>query len=252
MSDYKHVFDSAVELCSAILDAQQALKQLKADTKEDFIPEGTSQNDAKRIRAELTEVFALAMIEAKGIEERRKVAEKIERRERIAAEVGVQLAFPDIGEPVRMARAARPAAKTRDEALAKVAASPAMRRMRKSIASGEVSIEIPTDDGGRERIEADGAGGVRSVTVPPPINKADSLFRHSLEKEGCRVDPDTGEITAPPPASDAEALAEIGARVAAEAEGRPIDAPVMAAPADWAAGQQANPLLDVSDFMRRC
>lgn len=72
-------------------------------------------------------------------------------------------------------------------------------------------------------------------------------------RDGPPYDPESGEIDEFPPATDAEALAEIGARVTAEAEGRPIDAPVMAAPVDWAAGQQANPLLNIPpELTRRC
>lgn len=226
MSDYKPLFERLVALQNALLDAQQDIRQALDDAKAELIGEGTSKEDAKRIRAELAELKALALIEARGEEARRKVAEKIARREELAGEVGVQLAFDGIGAPVRMARATA-----------------------KAKATGKRALNAAV-----ERLHAMGAEiSVTPAKAPPPINEADRLFREALDKEGFKVDPDTGEITAPPPASDAEALAEIGARVAAEAEGRPIDAPVMAAPAedDWLARRQGDPLLGISGELRR-
>jgi regulator of replication initiation timing len=86
-------FDRAKAISKMILEAQEDLKQLKADATEELIDESMSKNEAKEIREDLAEVFYLARLEAKS--ELPKSAKKIARRIRMAAECGVQLSFLD-------------------------------------------------------------------------------------------------------------------------------------------------------------
>lgn len=84
-------FERAKAIQKMILEAREDLKQLKADATEELIAEGTPSKEAKEIRKDLAEVFYLAGVEAKS--ESSKLREKIERRKRVAAECGVQLAL---------------------------------------------------------------------------------------------------------------------------------------------------------------
>ena len=87
----RRLFALAKELHCQILDAQEDLKQMRADAVVDLIPEGTDRDEAKAIRAELAEIVALAKIEAQGELAREKAGKKIALRQAVAAKVGVQL-----------------------------------------------------------------------------------------------------------------------------------------------------------------
>lgn len=163
-SEYRSYFERAKAVCAMILEAQDDLKQLKADAREELITDDTSQADAKQIKADLSEVFAIAMIEAKGEQERKKQAEKIERRQRMAEVVGVQLGFEGIAPSTPVTRMAK--ASSFKRRVGKVLVD----TLHDKIAKGEVSIEA-----GSTRIEGDGQGGVSTV-------KTDAH------------DPETGEI----------------------------------------------------------
>jgi len=105
-SDY---FARAKALQEMILNAQQDLKQLRADAIEEMGLDDMPKEQAKEIRKDLAEVFAVAKIEAKGELERRNQAAKMARRKRIAEECGVLLDLlddTDAGAAQRMARAA--------------------------------------------------------------------------------------------------------------------------------------------------
>lgn len=84
-------FDRAKALQEMILNAQEDLKQLRADALEELGVENMPKEQAKEIRKDLAEVFAVAKIEVKGEIERRNQAAKMARRKRIAEECGVQL-----------------------------------------------------------------------------------------------------------------------------------------------------------------
>lgn len=86
-------FDRAKAIQKMILEAQEDLKQLKADATEELITAATPMEEAKEIRKDLAEVFYLARLEAKS--ELPKSVEKIARRIRMAEECGVQLTFLD-------------------------------------------------------------------------------------------------------------------------------------------------------------
>ncbi|WP_374634014.1 hypothetical protein [Ferrovibrio sp.] len=86
-------FSRAKALCQAIVAAREDLKQLRADAVEEMGLALISKDEAAATRKDLSEVFAVAMLEARS--ELPKSAEKIERRIRIAAECGVQLTFMD-------------------------------------------------------------------------------------------------------------------------------------------------------------
>lgn len=88
---YKMIFETAVELASAVHDAQIALRQHMADAKEELLQDVADKAAQKTIRKDLAEIKALAMIEAKGQEARQAAGERVERRQRIAHVVGVQL-----------------------------------------------------------------------------------------------------------------------------------------------------------------
>lgn len=110
-SDY---FDRAKALQEMILNAQEDLKQLRADAIEEMGLDDMPKEQAKEIRKDLAEVFAVAKIEVKGEIERRNQAAKMARRKRIAEECGVQLDLlddTDAGAAQRMARAAAPKAR---------------------------------------------------------------------------------------------------------------------------------------------
>lgn len=83
-------FERVKSVQTMILNAQEDLKQLKADALEELIYEGLPMKEAKEIRADLAEVFFVAKVEAKGEIERRKQSDKMARRRRVAAECGVQ------------------------------------------------------------------------------------------------------------------------------------------------------------------
>lgn len=105
-SDY---FARAKALQEMILNAQEDLKQLRVDAIEEMGLDDMPKEQAKEIRKDLAEVFAVAKIEAKGELERRNQAAKMARRKRIAEECGVQLDLlddTDAGSAQRMARAA--------------------------------------------------------------------------------------------------------------------------------------------------
>lgn len=86
-------FDRAKALQEMAINAAEDLKQLRADAIEELVSEGMAKETAKELRADLAEVFAIAKIEAKGEIERRRQAEKLARRKRVAEECGVQLEF---------------------------------------------------------------------------------------------------------------------------------------------------------------
>jgi hypothetical protein len=118
-SDY---FDRAKALHDTLLALQEDIKQLRADALEELGVDDMPKEQAKEIRKDLAEVFAVAKIEAKGELERRNQAAKMARRKRIAEECGVQLDLlddTDAGAAQRMARAAvRAGEMTMNEALA--------------------------------------------------------------------------------------------------------------------------------------
>jgi hypothetical protein len=102
-------FDRAKALQEMILNAQEDLKQLRADALEELGVDDMPKEQAKEIRKDLAEVFAVAKIEVKGEIERRNQAAKMARRKRIAEECGVQLDLLDetpAAPARRMARAA--------------------------------------------------------------------------------------------------------------------------------------------------
>jgi hypothetical protein len=102
-------FARAKALQEMILNAQEDLKQLRADALEELGVDDMPKEQAKEIRKDLAEVFAVAKIEVKGEIERRNQAAKMARRKRIAEECGVQLDLlddTDAGAAQRMARAA--------------------------------------------------------------------------------------------------------------------------------------------------
>lgn len=87
----REIFKRAVEVQKMILAAMEDLKQLRADEIEALIDDGMDKDAKKAIRADLSEIIALAKIEAKGEMEREKVAAKMEHRREVAEAVGVQL-----------------------------------------------------------------------------------------------------------------------------------------------------------------
>ena len=87
----REIFKRAVEVQKMILAAMEDLKQLRADEIEALIDDGMDKDAKKAIRADLSEIIALAKIEAKGEMEREKVAAKMEHRREVAEVVGVQL-----------------------------------------------------------------------------------------------------------------------------------------------------------------
>lgn len=116
-----------------------------------------SDKDKKEMKADIAEVFALAMIDAK--DELRKAAGKIDRRERIAEAVGIQLALFNDPDP-----------------LAGLSQTAPFRKMREFIAKGEVSIS--TSSGGvKTEMKADGAGGVQVTETVDPFAVPDFLNR---------------------------------------------------------------------------
>lgn len=94
----REIFKRAVEVQKMILAAMEDLKQLRADEIEALIDDGMDKDAKKAIRADLSEIIALAKIEAKGEMEREKVAAKMEHRREVAEAVGVQLDLLGAGE----------------------------------------------------------------------------------------------------------------------------------------------------------
>lgn len=158
-------FDRAKAIQGMILAAQEDLRQLREDAIAELIDDSTSKEAAKEIRKDLAEVFAVAKIAAKGDIEERNQAAKMARRKRIAEECGVQLELlPETpAEPARR--------------MARAAAHPSVRKLRDSIAKGEVTITVDN-----ARMQSDGKGGVEMVSVGDP---------HPHDPPH---DPDTGEI----------------------------------------------------------
>jgi hypothetical protein len=149
----REIFARAVELQKMLIEAQDDLKQLRTDAIDELIEEGMDRDLAKAIRADLSEIVALAKIEAKGNIEREKVAAKMARRREVADVVGVQLDI--FGAPTRMARAAA--------ASAKVAA--AVRNVFGK--TDGVKVEMRTGDG--ELIaRGDGKGSISTTEPEPP------------------------------------------------------------------------------------
>lgn len=87
----REIFARAVELQRMILDAQDDLKQLRADEIEALIDDGMDKDAKKAIRADLSEIMALAKVQAQGDIAREKLAKKMEHRREVADVVGVQL-----------------------------------------------------------------------------------------------------------------------------------------------------------------
>lgn len=87
----RDIFARAVELQRMILDAQDDLKQLRADEIEALIDDGMGKDAKKAIRADLSEIIALAKVKAQGDFAREKLAKKMEHRREVADVVGVQL-----------------------------------------------------------------------------------------------------------------------------------------------------------------
>jgi hypothetical protein len=146
-SDY---FDRAKALHDMLLAVQEDIKQLRADAIEEMGLDDMPKEQAKEIRKDLAEVFAVAKIEAKGELERRNQAAKMARRKRIAEECGVQLDLlddTDAGAAQRMARAS--------------SMSKAVKGIMQPIAGGG-TLEISTGNRG-VRITSDGKGGAASV-----------------------------------------------------------------------------------------
>lgn len=112
-SDY---FDRAKALHDMLLAVQEDIKQLRADAIEEMGLDDMPKEQAKEIRKDLAEVFAVAKIEVKGEIERRNQAAKMARRKRIAEECGVQLDLLDDTDAGAAQRMARAAAKSADDA----------------------------------------------------------------------------------------------------------------------------------------
>lgn len=149
-------FARAKALQEMILNAQEDLKQLRADALEELGVDDMPKEQAKEIRKDLAEVFAVAKIEAKGEIERRNQAAKMARRKRIAEECGVQLDLlddTDAGAAQRMARAS--------------SMSKAVKGIMQPIAGGG-TLEISTGNRG-VRITSDGKGGAASVENFDPV-----------------------------------------------------------------------------------
>ena len=90
-SKYKAIYATAVELAADLVRAQEMLREHMAGAKSELITDGMDKAEAKAIRQDLAEIKALAMIEARGEEARRAAGQRIDRRQRIAHVVGVQL-----------------------------------------------------------------------------------------------------------------------------------------------------------------
>jgi hypothetical protein len=102
-------FDRAKALQEMILNAQEDLKQLRADALEEMGVDDMPKEQAQEIRADWTAMVAVARLDVKGEIERRKHARKQARMKRMAEECGVQLDLlddTDAGAAQRMARAA--------------------------------------------------------------------------------------------------------------------------------------------------
>lgn len=161
-SDY---FARVKALQEMILNAQEDLKQLRVDAMEEMGVDDMPKEQAQEIRADWTAMVAVARLDVKGEIERRKHARKQARMKRMAEECGVQLDLlddTDAGAAQRMAR---------------VAVHPAAKRLRDSIARGEVEITV-----GNERLQSNRMGGVESV------NARDPSPHHTPH------DPETGEV----------------------------------------------------------
>lgn len=85
----REIFKRAVVIHKMILDAMEDLKQLRADEIEALVDDGMDKDTKKAIRADLSEIIALAKIEAKAEQER--AAAKMAHRREVAEVVGVQL-----------------------------------------------------------------------------------------------------------------------------------------------------------------
>jgi hypothetical protein len=172
-SDY---FARAKALQEMILNAHEDLKQLRADALEELGVDDMPKEQAKEIRKDLAEVFAVAKIEAKGELERRNQAAKMARRKRIAEECGVQLDLlgdTDAGAAQRMARAS--------------SMSKAVKGIMQTIAGGG-TLEISTGNRG-VRVTSDGNGCVATVEKTGP-----GEYRIDLKKDVPPHNPETGEV----------------------------------------------------------
>jgi hypothetical protein len=109
-SDY---FDRVKALQDMLLAVQEDIKQLRADAIEEMGLDDMPKEQAKEIRKDLAEVFAVAKIEAKGELERRNQAAKMARRKRIAEECGVQLDLLDDTDAGAAQRMAQPSGGTK-------------------------------------------------------------------------------------------------------------------------------------------
>lgn len=85
----REIFKRAVVLQRMIIDAMDDLKQLRTDEIEALVDDGMDKDTKKAIRADLSEIIALAKIEAKV--EQEKAAAKMAHRREVAEVVGVQL-----------------------------------------------------------------------------------------------------------------------------------------------------------------
>ena len=88
---YRELFSRAKVLSEALLNAQGDIKQCREDMVEQLCTPDVPEIEARKIKAEIREVIALAMIEAKDA--RAAAAAKIELRERVAAMLDLQLSL---------------------------------------------------------------------------------------------------------------------------------------------------------------
>jgi hypothetical protein len=128
-----------------ILNAQEDLKQLRADAMEEMGVDDMPKEQASEIRADWTAMVAVARLDVKGEIERRKHARKQARMKRVAEECGVQLDLLD-ETPAAPARRMARAAATKPRGVPMAAVTAAIASVAGPAATMQAIKEVYGDD----------------------------------------------------------------------------------------------------------